>query len=279
MTNKKHILITGCSTGIGEYCLRALHKDSNYEVYGTCKSDEDVKRFRNEGIWCCKLDVRDSKSIHEGLEQVLGQSGGRLDVLFNNAGYGQAGAVEDLSREVLQEQFETNVFGPMELTNLAMKIFREQNSGTVVFNSSVLGFASMAFRGAYNASKFSLEGFADALRLETHGSGINIVLIEPGPIRTKFRETALKKLRQNIDIQNSFHKNTYEETLKRLDSQKGDAPFTLNSDAVYESFLKAINTDKPKARYQVTWATILLWYCKKILPTCLFDKVLLGAGK
>ncbi len=279
MTHKKHILITGCSTGIGEFCLKALHKNSDYKVYGTCKSDEDVKRFQNEGIWCCKLDVADTKSIHEGLEQVLAGSGGRLDVLFNNAGFGQAGAVEDLSREVIKGQFETNVFGPIELVSLVMKVFREQNSGRVIFNSSVLGFASMAFRGAYNASKFALEGFADALRLETAGSDIKVILIEPGPIRTKFRETALKKLKQNIDMQNSFHKNTYKETLQRLNSQKGDAPFTLNSDAVHESLLKAINSPSPKARYQVTWATILLWYLKKALPTCVFDKILLKAGK
>ncbi len=275
----KHILITGCSTGIGEFCLKALSEDENYKVYGTCKAQKDVKRFQSEGIWCCKLDVRDSESIKEGLEQVLSESGGKLDVLFNNAGYGQAGAVEDLSREVIKEQFETNVFGSMELTNLVMKIFRKQNSGRVIFNSSVLGFASMAFRGAYNASKFALEGFADALRLETIDSDIHVSLIEPGPIRTNFRQTALKKLKENIDMENSFHKNTYEQSLQRLSSQKGDAPFTLDSDAVYESLLKAINSPSPKARYQVTWATILLWHLKKALPTWAFDKILLKAGK
>ncbi|MBS9778706.1 MAG: SDR family NAD(P)-dependent oxidoreductase [Campylobacteraceae bacterium] len=275
----QHILITGCSTGIGEFCLKALSKDENYKVYGTCKTQKDVERFQKEGIWCCKLDVRDSESIKEGLEKVLDASGGRLDILFNNAGYGQAGAVEDLSREVITEQFETNVFGPMELTNLVMKIFRKQGSGKVIFNSSVLGFASMAFRGAYNASKFALEGFADALRLETVGSDIYVSLIEPGPIRTNFRATALKKLRENIDMENSFHKNTYEQSLQRLSSQKGDAPFTLDSDAVYENLLKAIKSPTPKARYQVTWATILLWYLKKALPIWAFDKILLKAGK
>ncbi len=275
----KYVLITGCSSGIGEYCLKALHENSDYKVYGTCKSDEDVQRLKAEGYWVCKLDVSSSQSIKDGLEEVLAHSQGKIDVLFNNAGYGQPGAVEDLSREIIKEQFETNVFGSIELTNLVMKIFREQNSGRVIFNSSVLGFASMAFRGAYNASKFALEGFADALRLETEGSGIKIILIEPGPIRTKFRETALKKLKQNIDMENSFHKNTYEQSLQRLSSQKGDAPFTLDSDAVYESLLKAMESENPKARYQVTKATVLLWYLKRILPTWAFDKILLKAGK
>ncbi len=275
----KHILITGCSSGIGEYCLKTVHEHKDYKVYGTCRKLEDVNRLKSEGFEVFLLDTMNTESIKEGLEQVLASSGGKLDVLFNNSGYGQPGAVEDLSREAIREQFETNIFGAIELTNMVMKIFREQNSGRVIFNSSVLGFASMAFRGAYNASKFAMEGFADALRLETKGSGIKVVLIEPGPIVSKFRQNALKKLHEHIDMQNSFHKTAYEESLKRLQNQKGEAPFTLKSDAVFKALLKAINSKCPKARYQVTTATVLLWYLKKILPTCLFDMILLKAGK
>ncbi len=274
---KKHILITGCSTGIGLYCAKALH-EKGFHVYATCKSQEDVDRLIKQGIWSCKLDVRDSESIKSGLDAVLKQSGGKLDVLFNNAGYGQAGAVEDLSREVLKEQFETNVFGAIELTNLATKIFRKQGSGRVIFNSSILGFAAMLYRGAYNASKFALEGFADTMRQEVMGSEISVILIEPGPIRSKFRETAHKKFLENIDRENSFHKKTYELALKRLES-KDDTPFTLGEDAVFDVLLKAIESKKPKARYMVTKPTFIFWYLKKILPACLLDRLLYKAGQ
>ncbi len=279
MSSKKHILITGCSSGIGEYCLQHLHNNQDYKVYGTCRKTKDLNRLKSQGYEVFYLDTTKSESIKECLEQVLAKSGGRLDALFNNSGYGQPGAVEDLSREAIREQFETNIFGAIEFTNMVMKIFREQNSGRVIFNSSVLGFASMAFRGAYNASKFAMEGFADALRLECKGSGIKVVLIEPGPIVSKFRQNALAKLNENIDMQNSFHKDTYKESLERLQNQKGEAPFTLKSDAVYKALLKALHSKCPKARYQVTTATVLLWYLKKILPTWAFDTILLKAGK
>ncbi len=274
----KHILITGCSSGIGEFCLKALDVDKNYKVYGTCRNEEDVKRLKKEGYKVFRLDVDDSKSIKVGLENVLEQSGGKLDVLFNNSGYGQPGAVEDLSSKALKEQFQTNVFGAMELTNLVMKIFRKQNSGQVIFNSSILGFAPMPYRGAYNASKFALEGLADTMRQELVGSGIKIILIEPGPIRSKFRENALKKFIEHIDIDASFHKNIYNQTLKRLKG-KDDTPFTLGEDAVFKALKTALESKKPKPRYFVTFPTYLFWYLKKILPISLLDRLLIKAGK
>lgn len=274
----KHILITGCSSGIGYYCAKALHVSKDYKLYATCRSDEDVKRLKSEGFWACKLDLNDSKSIQNGLNEVLKASGGKLDMLFNNGAYGQTGAVEDLSVEALKEQFETNFFGTHELTCKVLKIFREQNSGRVIYNSSVLGFIAMAYRGAYNSSKFALEGLVDTLRQELISSNIKAILIEPGPIKSDFRKNALKKFHEHIDVENSFHKAYYKDTLKRLESSK-DGKFTLLPDAVLGVLLKAINDKNPKPRYRVTKPTHWLWYMKKFTPTNILDKLLLKASQ
>jgi NAD(P)-dependent dehydrogenase (short-subunit alcohol dehydrogenase family) len=215
----KVILITGCSTGIGYTCAHGLQK-LGYKVFATCRKEEDVKRLQSEGLKSYKLDLRDPQSIREALTWVLSQTRGHIDILFNNGAYGQPGAVEDVSRAVLLEQFETNVFGTQELTNLVIPYMRTQKSGRIIYNSSILGFVAMSYRGAYNASKFAIEGLADTLRLELHGSGVEVVLIEPGPIRSEFRKNALNKFLEHIDPQSSFHQKVYEKTLKRLQKKK-----------------------------------------------------------
>lgn len=274
----KHVLITGCSTGIGEFCAKKLHLEKNYKIYATCRSDEDVKRLKNEGLWACKLDLDDSKSIKDGLNQMLNASEGKIDILFNNGAYGQPGAVEDLSDEVLKKQFQTNVFGTQELTNLVLKIFRKQNGGRIIYNSSFLGFAAMAYRGAYNSSKFAIEGLADTLRQELIKSDIKVILIEPGPNKSDFRKNALKKFEENIDIKNSFNKDFYTQTLKRLQSDEDDI-YTLTPQAVLNVLQKAINSKNPKTRYKVTKPTYWLWYAKKFIPAFLLDKILYKASQ
>ena len=267
----KHILITGCSTGIGYTCAHGLQK-LGYSVFATCRRDEDVKRLQDEGLNAFKLDLCDTNSMHEALTWMLSQTGGRIDVLFNNAAFGQPGAVEDLKRNVLREQFETNVFGTQELTNLVLPYMRKQKSGRIIYNSSILGFVAMSYRGAYNASKFAIEGLADTLRLELHKSGVEVVLIEPGPIRSAFRKNALAKFLANIDQENSAHKEIYEKTLARL-QKTGDAPFTLGAEAVLEALLMAIEAKKPKARYAVTFPTKLFAWLKRFFSTKLMDYV------
>ncbi|WP_067178100.1 SDR family NAD(P)-dependent oxidoreductase [Sulfurospirillum sp. UCH001] len=267
----KHILITGCSSGIGYTCAHGLQK-LGYSVFATCRRDEDVKRLQDEGLNVCKLDLCDTNSMHEALTWMLSQTSGRIDVLFNNAAFGQPGAVEDLKRDVLREQFETNVFGTQELTNLVLPYMRKQKSGRIIYNSSILGFVAMSYRGAYNASKFAIEGLADTLRLELHKSGVEVVLIEPGPIRSAFRKNALAKFLANIDQENSAHKEIYEKTLARL-QKTGDAPFTLGAEAVLEALLMAIEAKKPKARYAVTFPTKLFAWLKRFFSTKLMDYV------
>jgi len=274
---RQSILITGCSSGIGYTCAHGLKK-LGYNVFATCRDEDDVKRLSEEGLNAFRLDLCDSSSLHVALAWVLSQSGGRIDVLFNNAAYGQPGAVEDLKRDVLREQFETNVFGTQELTNLVLPYMRKQKSGRIIYNSSILGLVAMSYRGAYNASKFAIEGLADTLRLELTGTGIDVVLIEPGPIRSNFRKNALSKFLKYIDQERSAHKEVYEQTLMRL-QKKGDAPFTLGTEAVLEVLVQAIEARKPRIRYAVTFPTKLFVYLKRILPTCLLDKIAYKAGQ
>lgn len=271
------ILITGCSSGIGYTCAHGLKK-LGYDVFATCRKEEDVARLNKEGLNAFRLDLCDSQSLHVALAWMLSQTSGRIDVLFNNAAYGQPGAVEDLRREVLREQFETNVFGTLELSNLVLPYMRAQKSGRIVFNSSILGFAAMSYRGAYNASKFAIEGFADTMRLELKGSGVEVVLIEPGPIRSAFRKNALAKFLRNIDQERSAHKDVYAKTLGRL-QKTGDAPFTLGAEAVLKVLVCAVESKHPKARYGVTFPTKLFALLKRILPTCMMDVIARKAGE
>ena len=273
----KNVLITGCSSGIGYTCAKSLHVNPAYTVFATCRKEEDAMRLRDEGLNAYRLDLCDTGSMHEALRWMFAQTDGRIDVLFNNGAYGQPGAVEDLSRPVLKEQFETNVFGTQELTNLVIPHMRAQKSGCIVYNSSILGFVAMSYRGAYNASKFAIEGLADTLRLELHGSGISVVLIEPGPIRSNFRKNALAKFNEHIVQKESFHKEIYAKTLLRL-QKSADAPFTLGAQAVLDVLLKAMEAKKPKARYAVTFPTKLFSVFKRLFPTVLMDIIARKAG-
>ena len=156
----KSILITGCSSGIGYHCAKELQK-SGYKVIATCRKNEDVERLSEQGLTCIKLDLADQTSIDQGFKKALDMCDGQLDVLFNNGAYGQPGAVEDLETDTLRAQFEVNFFAWHHLTNLAIKHMRKTGHGRIIHNSSVLGFVALPYRGAYNASKFALEGLTD----------------------------------------------------------------------------------------------------------------------
>ncbi len=269
---KPSILITGCSSGIGYFCTKQLHNDG-YKVYATTKSQKDVKKLQDEGIDTFKLDVTSSEDIEQAIKYIAIDNNNKLDILFNNAGFGQPGALEDLSKNALKKQFETNLFGNFELTKEALGLLRNSQNPKIIQNSSVLGFISMKFRGAYNASKYALEGLSDTLRQELRPFGIHVVLIEPGPIRSNFRKNAYEKFKKHIEIEGSFYENEYKNAIKRFESTKDD-PFTLGSDAVYKVLLKIINAKNPKPRYRVTFPTTLFWFLKRVLSTKMLDWVL-----
>jgi len=270
--NKKSILITGCSSGIGYYCAKKLHQDG-YRVFATARKTEDVAKLQNEGLESFLLDLNDSVSIQSAVSEVKKRTNSQLYALFNNGAYGQPGAVEDLSRDVLKAQFETNLFGTHELTTAFLPMMRRQKEGRIIQNSSVLGFISLRFRGAYNASKYALEGLSDTLRLELMETNIYVSLIEPGPIRSAFRKNALQKFLENIDREHSAFKEEYVKKLEALQSNE-DAPFTLGEDAVYQALRHALESKRPKERYRVTKPTSWFWFAKRILSTRMMDKIL-----
>ncbi len=267
------IFITGCSSGIG-YRTAVLLKERGYRVIASARKIADVERLTQEGFDTVQLDLADSKSIHQAVAKVRTLTQDRIDGLFNNGAFGQPGAVEDLSREVLRQQFETNLFGTHELTNLIIPLMRAQGHGRIIYNSSVLGFVAMTYRGAYNASKYALEGLVDTLRLELHGTSIYLSLIEPGPITSHFRKNAFALYQQNIDSSHSYHQQTYQAMEARLQKEGPAAPFTLSADAVVEKVIHAMESKKPKIRYYVTFPTYLFGYLKRLLPARYLDYVL-----
>jgi len=269
----KHILITGCSSGIGLEATRLLHA-RGHKVVASVRNAADLAQFQVWGIACVLLDLDNDESINSGLNQALKQLDDRIDVLFNNAAFGQPGAVEDLNRQVLQAQFNTNVFGTQQLTNQVIKIMRQQGAGRIVYNSSVLGLVALPYRGAYNASKFAIEGLADTLRLELRGSGILVSLIEPGPILSQFRANAFAKYQQNIDKTDSAHRHVYQAMENRLTKTGPAAPFTLPASAVVDKLIHTVEAERPKIRYFVTFPTYLLATLKRLLPGRLLDWVL-----
>ncbi|MBC8519661.1 MAG: SDR family oxidoreductase [Gammaproteobacteria bacterium] len=274
---KKTILITGCSSGIGLRCAEIM-QERGWRVFATARRVEDVTILIEHGFESVQLDLDRSESIHSALDFVLQRTGGTLDGLFNNGAYGQPGAVEDLSRDNLRKQFETNLFGTAELTNAIIPVMRKQGHGRIVFNSSVLGFVVMPYRGAYNASKFALEGLADTMRLELKDSGIFISLIQPGPIESSFRKNAYLAFKQNINPENSYHKANYEAMERRLKKPGPAAPFTLPADAVADKLIHALESRQPKTRYPVTFPTHLFALLRRILPDRWLDYMLIRAS-
>ena len=269
----QNILITGCSSGIGLQTALTL-KDNGYKVYASARDDKDIKNLKNLGFITLKIDVRKKDDIQNALYFIIKEDK-ILDAVFNNAGYGQPGALEDVSVDVLKEQFETNVFGLHELTIQSMKIFRAQGYGKLIQHSSVLGIISLKFRGAYNASKYAIEGLSDTLRQELIGSKITLSVINTGPVTSKFRENALSKFVKNIDIKSSFFKSVYEKDLqKRLEDDKESTPFNLPASSVANVVLKIMQSQKPRGRYYVTKATYIMGFLKRTLPTGLLDKIL-----
>jgi NAD(P)-dependent dehydrogenase (short-subunit alcohol dehydrogenase family) len=272
-TGGRAVLITGCSSGIGHACALGLHR-RGYRVIASARRAADVAQLEAEGLAAVRLDLDDPGSIAEGLDQALAFTGGGLYALFNNGAYGQSGAVEDLSRDCLRAQFETNLFGWHDLTRRVIPLMRQQGEGRIVHNSSILGLVAMPFRGAYVASKFALEGLTDTLRLELAGTGIRVSLIEPGPIQSRFRDNAHRKWRDWIDAEHSPHRAAYAAMERRLLKKGPAAPFTLPPEAVLERLIHALESRKPKPRYYVTTPTYALAGLRRVLSTRGLDWVL-----
>ncbi|MCU0789479.1 MAG: SDR family oxidoreductase [Nitratireductor sp.] len=267
------IVVTGCSSGIGRHCALRLAADG-WRVFATARKPADIDALRSIGLDALHLDYADEGSIHAAFDDVMARTGGRLDALFNNGAYGQPGAVEDLVTDVLRAQFEANFFGWHTLTRLAMGPMRRQGSGRIVHCSSILGVIPYRWRGAYNASKFALEGLASTQRMELKGSGIFVSLIEPGPIESNFSQNAVEKFLANVDIDGSVHARTYRRHLARLNEGGGVNRFRLGPEVVYSKLKHALEARRPRPHYPVTLPTHFMFMARRLLSAGLLDRLL-----
>jgi len=274
----KSILITGCSSGIGFDAALKL-QDLGYQVIASVRSYDDIDKLKSKGLeQVIQLDLRSSESIRSAVSQTFKITGGELFALFNNGAYAIPGAIEDLTRDAIRRQFETNLFGTMELTNLLLPAMLKQKDARIVQCSSVLGLVAMPYRGAYNASKFALEGLTDTFRQELRGTSVKVSLIEPGPILTNFRKNSLAAFKEEIDVKASRHMQSYQATLQRLEKDGAAVSFTLGPEAVTKKLVHALESKRPKARYYVTFPTYLMGFLRRVLSTRMLDYFLVKAG-
>jgi NAD(P)-dependent dehydrogenase (short-subunit alcohol dehydrogenase family) len=266
------ILITGCSSGIGHTCALGL-RQRGWRVFATARKPEDINRLQSLGLEALYLDYAEPASIEACVKEVSKRTDGKLYALFNNGAYGQPGAVEDLSRDALEAQFQANVFGWHQLTTSCLPLMRANGSGRIVQNSSVLGLVAMKWRGAYNASKFAIEALSDTMRLELRDANIKVVLIEPGPIASRFTEHALEAFDRNIKVANSHYQGAYEAQRARLGKGGGNR-FKLPPEAVLKKLIHALESRRPRARYYVTTPTYIMAAARRLLPQRILDYVL-----
>lgn len=270
---QKIIFITGCSSGIGHEAALALAK-RGHRVIASCRKKGDLEKLAAEGLEAVQLDVSNPQSIADGFTNVLEKTGGWIDVLINNAGYAQAGALEDIPYEALKAQFATNVFGLMELTRLVIPVMRQQKEGRIINISSLLGMVSLPFRGAYNASKYAVEGLSDTLRLELKPAGIHVITIEPGPIESKFRDNTIDYSLKKINMEQSYFKPQYKIMLGSFREQKSNSIFTQQPEAVVKKLIHAIEAPTPKPVYRVTFPAHFFALLKRVLSVKMLDRVL-----
>ncbi|OIN07738.1 SDR family oxidoreductase [Oceanisphaera psychrotolerans] len=273
----KNVLITGCSSGIGHTAAHFLQQQG-FRVIASARQVDDVAALTQQGLDAVQLDLADEASIEAAVEQTLALTGGTLYGLFNNGAYGQPGALEDLPTTALREQFNTNLFGTHHLTRLILPVMLKAGEGRIIQNSSVLGLVAMPFRGAYNASKFALEGYTDTLRLELAGSGVHVSLLEPGPIETRFRANAETAFLRHIDAEHSRHRQGYRQTLARLQRPGPSSRYSLEPQACMAPLLHALDSRRPRIRYPVTRPTVMMGWLRRLLSARALDRLLLKAG-
>ncbi len=267
----RSILITGCSSGIGLDAARGL-KARGWRVFATCRQEADCARLRDEGFESFALDYAEEDSIAAAVETVAERTGGRLDALYNNGAFACPGAVEDLPRGAMRAIFETNLFGYHDLTRRVIPMMRAQGHGRIVNCSSVLGLVGMKWRGAYVSTKFAMEGLTDVLRIEMAGTGIHVILIEPGPITSRIRENAVPHFEKWIDWEGSARAAEYAALRHRLyeAKTKPDA-FELPASAVTKKLIHAVESRRPRPRYYVTTPTWIMGTARRLLPTRALD--------
>lgn len=269
---QKSILITGCSSGIGYDAAHTLHK-RGWRVFATCRREADCDRLRGEGLESFRLDYEDEASIQTAVSEMLARTGGTLDALFNNGAYAIPALTQDYPRDALRAIFEANLFGYFDLINRVLPVMFDQGRGRIVNCSSVLGLTAMRGRGAYNGTKFAMEGLTDTLRLELRDQPVHISLIEPGPITTDIRKKARPQFEKWIDWENSRGRAFYEKSLMpRLYAEGGKPDLgELPPSAVTRKLIHALESPRPRPRYYVTTWTYAAGMLKRFLSTRALD--------
>lgn len=270
---KETVLVTGASAGIG-YAAAELLLKSGCRVFAGARRVERMRGLEALGARTFALDVTDEASLASAMNLVLSEGGG-LDALVNNAGYGAHGAVEDVPIAEARRQFEVNLFGLARLTQLALPHMRARGAGRIINISSIAGRISMPTAGWYHASKHALEAYSDALRLETAQFGIKVVLVEPGPIRTEWDNTAL------VNLEKYSGGGPYAPLVRRITERfragyRSGAP---GPEAVAAVVLKALRARSPAARYPVPFSARALLLLNWLLPDALKDWGLRAALK
>ncbi|ELY6243965.1 SDR family oxidoreductase [Cronobacter universalis] len=255
---QKSLLITGCSSGIGLACAHELRRQG-FQILAACRKPDDVARMNTLGFTGIELDLDSPQSVEAAAQEVIRLTNNRLYGIFNNGGYGVYGPLSTISRAQMEQQFSTNFFGAHQLTMLLLPAMLPHGEGRIVNTSSVMGLISTPGRGAYAASKYALEAWSDALRMELRYSGVKVSLIEPGPIRTRFTENV-----------NQTQAN------KPVENPGIAARFTLGPEAVVAKVRHAFESPNPRIRYPVTLVTHAVGILKRLLPTRLMDKILHG---
>ncbi|MEO0393952.1 MAG: SDR family NAD(P)-dependent oxidoreductase [Pseudomonadota bacterium] len=273
------MLVTGTSSGIGFYVARQL-ADEGWRVIATARTQQDMDALAKDGLEALHLDYADPASITACADEVLAMTDGQLYGLFHNGGYAQPGAVEDLPVDALRAQFETNVFGYLDLTNRLLPAMLERSEGRIIVHSSVLGFSPMRWSGAYNASKYALEGLFLTMRNEVKGSGVHISLLQTGPVTSKIGENSMAHYHRWIEGRPTRHETMYQTRLNELNapSNAGIGRFRREPDAVHARVVRALTSDNPKPRYFITYPTYLMGTLQRVLTSRAFSYVA-GSGR
>jgi NAD(P)-dependent dehydrogenase (short-subunit alcohol dehydrogenase family) len=274
----KSVLITGCSSGIGLDAARGLQA-RGWRVFATCRAEVDCERLRDEGLESFRLDYDDPDSISGAVAETIRRTGGTLDALFNNGAFAIPCAYEDLPRDGFRAILETNLIGYHDLTCRILPIMRAQGYGRIVNNSSILGMVGYRWRTAYVATKFALEGITDVLRIELRGTNIHPILIEPGPITTKFRENSAIQFKRWVKWESSARRDEYAEVLARFENSTGPDRFELPAAAVTAKLIHALESPRPKPRYYVTVPTYVMGFARRFLPVRALDRLLAGSKR
>jgi NAD(P)-dependent dehydrogenase (short-subunit alcohol dehydrogenase family) len=271
VNSSRAVLITGCSSGIGAATARRLH-GKGYPVYASARRVETLAELAAAGIRTLQLDVTDEASTQAAVKRINDEQGA-VGILINNAGFGVIGTVEEVPLDTMRAQFETNLFGAARLIQLVLPGMRDQGWGRIINISSIFGKVGLPGSAHYDASKHALEGFSDALRLEVARFGVRTVLIQPGPVRSRFGDNLVTELIGDDPAYREFRSNLTQWFASLFDQDRPNLPGRLANtpDDVAAVIERAVRARRPRARYPVGMIARGMLMLRRTLPDAVFD--------